>query len=181
MVCGYWHRCVVLIHLDKNQYCRIKKFFKMEVSPITHSGYDKLLCQRVSIHSFFSNTSYFSLIGLIIFICEVVQRFKTWCVFRGMFGEQISNFQIKLRTEQINKLHVCQWSANINWIKIVKNYRLYLGSWRHLLVKIFRLRCIVKTFRDQSYIYMEAIYQISAQSETWINTVSEGEVLAPFT
>ena len=58
---------------------------------------------------------------------------------------------------------------------------LYLGSWRHLSVKIFRSRCIVKTFRDQSYIYMEAIYQISAQSETWIDTVSEGEVLAPFT
>ena len=57
----------------------------------------------------------------------------------------------------------------------------YLGSWRHLSVKIFRSRCIVKTFRDQSYIYMEAIYQISAQSETWIDTVSEGEVLAPFT
>ena len=57
----------------------------------------------------------------------------------------------------------------------------YLGSWRHLSVKIFRSRCIVKTFRDQTYIYMEAIYQISAQSETWIDTVSEGEVLAPFT
>ena len=57
----------------------------------------------------------------------------------------------------------------------------YLGSWRHLSVKIFRLRCIVKTFRDQTYINIEAIYQISAQLETWINTVSEGEVLAPFT
>ena len=30
-------------------------------------------------------------------------------------------------------------------------------------------------------LYMEAIYQIETQSETWIDTVSEGEVLAPFT
>ena len=65
------------------------------------------------------------------------------------------------------------------WMVVLCQF--YLGSWRHLSVKIFRSRCIVKTFRDQSYIYMEAIYQISAQSETWIDTVSEGEVLAPFT
>ena len=39
----------------------------------------------------------------------------------------------------------------------------YLGSWRHLSVKIFRSRCIVKTFKDETYIYMEAIYQIASE------------------
>ena len=58
---------------------------------------------------------------------------------------------------------------------------IYLGSWCHLSVKIFCSRCIVKTFRDETYIYMEAIYQISAQSDTWTITAQEGEVLAPFT
>ena len=82
------------------------------------------------------------------------------------------------------------WLARLKFFFVVpnelksppkNNMSFYLGSWCHLSVKIFCLRCNVKTFRDQTYICMEAIYQISAQSETWINTVSEGEVLAPFT
>ena len=34
----------------------------------------------------------------------------------------------------------------------------YLGSWRHLSVKIFCSRCIVKTFRDQTYKYIWRLY-----------------------
>ena len=57
----------------------------------------------------------------------------------------------------------------------------YLGSWRHLSVKIFGRRCSLKNFRDETYIYIEHIYQISAQSDTWNITGGWGQVLAPFT
>ena len=69
----------------------------------------------------------------------------------------------------------------LSFLTSKKTFLKYLGSWRHLSVKIFRSRYIVKTFRDETYIYMEAIYQISAQSDTWTITAQEGEVLAPFT
>ena len=58
---------------------------------------------------------------------------------------------------------------------------LYLGSWRHLKVKIFGQRCILKNFRAVTYIYIEVIYQISAQSDTWNITGWWGQVLAHFT
>ena len=62
-----------------------------------------------------------------------------------------------------------------------KLMHMYLGSWRHLLVKIFGRRCSLKNFMDETYIYIELIYQISAQSDTWNITGSWGQVLAPFT
>ena len=38
------------------------------------------------------------------------------------------------------------------------NWNIYLGNWCHLSVKIFCSRCIVKTFRDQTYKYIWRLY-----------------------
>ena len=81
------------------------------------------------------------------------------------------------------KFLVSKSSQNISIFHKKKIYffDFYLGSWRHLSVKIFGRRCSLKNFRDETYIYIELIYQISAQSDTWNITGGWGQVLAPFT
>ena len=84
-------------------------------------------------------------------------------------------FQVLTKSFINFSLVVQLFSAKVN------RYWLYLGSWRHLSVKIFGRRCSLKNFRDETYMYIELIYQISAQSDTWNITGGWGQVLAPFT
>ena len=75
-------------------------------------------------------------------------------------------------------LFVCTFNNEFLIFQFYLWSALYLGSWRHLLVKIFGRRCILKNFRAETYIHIEGIYQISAQLDTWNITGREGQVLA---
>ena len=64
--------------------------------------------------------------------------------------------------------------------RLLEKY-IYLVGWCHLSVKIFGWMCIHEIFRVSLNPYGELIFQFSAQFSPWIASVTEGQVLAPFT